>query len=75
MHRHVNAQLCEVRAGALRFFYEDGKQELIKAGECLFLAPDVPHEARAEEDSIVVDVFTPERADWAAGDDAYLRHK
>jgi hypothetical protein len=27
----------------------------------------------ALEDTLVMDVFSPPRADWIAGDDAYLR--
>jgi len=41
--------------------------------EALVIPPDVPHMVEALEDSLAVDLFSPPRADWIRGDDAYLR--
>jgi unsaturated pyranuronate lyase len=35
----------------------------------------VPHRAEALETTLDVDVFSPPRADWLDGSDAYLRQK
>jgi quercetin dioxygenase-like cupin family protein len=71
-HAHVNAQITNVFQGVLRFEME-GKSILVHAGETLFIPPNEPHEVFVDEDAVVLDIFTPERADWAAGADAYLR--
>ena len=71
-HSHVNLQVTNVLEGVLRFHME-GKKILVHAGETLFIPSNVPHEVFVDEDALVLDIFTPERADWAAGDDAYLR--
>ena len=39
----------------------------------LTIPPHLPHKAEALEDTLDVDVFTPPRADWLSGEDAYLR--
>ena len=44
-----------------------------RAGELLCIPPNAPHAVEALEDSIAIDVFSPARADWAAGDDSYFR--
>jgi quercetin dioxygenase-like cupin family protein len=71
-HSHINAQLSNVLSGSLTFKME-GKSLKISAGQSLTIEPNVPHEAIAEEDCEILDVFVPERADWIANDDAYLR--
>jgi len=43
------------------------------AGEVLHIPSNVPHEARALEDTLDVDVFDPPRQDWLDKTDAYLR--
>ena len=72
LHHHVNAQLSNILSGSLTFNME-GKSVIIRAGESLAIEPHVPHEATAEEDCDVLDIFIPERADWIANDDSYLR--
>ena len=47
----------------------------MKAGEVLAIPPHMPHEAWALEDTVDLDIFNPPRADWIAGDDAYLRQE
>jgi quercetin dioxygenase-like cupin family protein len=72
LHHHVNAQLSNVLSGCLTFNME-GKSFSMRGGESLTIEPHVPHEAIADEDCEIIDVFIPERADWIANDDAYLR--
>ena len=76
-HSHENEQLTYILQGALKFWIgEDGAQELIvRAGEVLVIPSNVPHKAEALEDTLDVDVFSPPRADWLDGSDAYLRQQ
>ncbi|HZR91293.1 MAG TPA: cupin domain-containing protein [Gaiellaceae bacterium] len=71
-HEHENEQIATVLAGRLRFAVGD-EELVVAAGESVPLAPNVPHEVEALEDSVVLDVFSPVREDWRRGDDAYLR--
>src|SRR5215470_6485102 len=71
-HSHPNEQLTFIAAGALKFWI-DGKEIVVSSGECLTIPPNMPHKAEALEDTVDFDVFTPPRADWMGGTDAYLR--
>lgn len=75
MHRHENEQMTYILEGALRFTLgEDrGREVVVRAGEVLHIPSNVPHEAVALEDTLDVDIFSPPRADWLDGTDAYLR--
>jgi len=71
-HSHPNEQLTFILQGALKFWI-DGKVIVVNAGECLTIPPNMPHKAEAMEDTVDFDVFSPPRADWMSGTDAYLR--
>ena len=71
-HSHANEQITMVERGALKCLV-DGREQIVRAGEALYLAPGEKHGVEALEDTECLDVFTPARADWIAGDDAYLR--
>jgi quercetin dioxygenase-like cupin family protein len=71
-HSHHHEQIATVERGALRFAI-DGGELVVRTGESLVIPPHVPHGVVALEDTIVVDVFSPAREDWLAGNDAYLR--
>ena len=49
------------------------EEQVVSAGESMFVPSGVPHEVEALADSVVLDVFSPVRDDWVRGDDAYLR--
>jgi quercetin dioxygenase-like cupin family protein len=72
-HSHENEQITYVLAGALRFTMGDGRVMTVGAGQVLVIPSNMPHRAEAVEDTVDLDVFTPPRADWIAGTDAYLR--
>lgn len=74
-HSHHNEQFTYILDGALRFrIGENGDEEIIvRTGEVLHIPSHVPHEAEALEDTLDLDVFSPPRADWLDGTDAYLR--
>ena len=76
-HSHENEQFTYILEGALQFRVgADGAEEVVvRAGEVLHLPAHVPHEARALEDTLDVDVFSPPREDWLKKTDAYLRKK
>lgn len=62
MHAHENEQFAIVLTGRLRFTlgHPGAEQTLtVSAGEVLHLPGNLPHAAFAEEDSIVLDVFSP----------------
>ena len=71
-HQHVNEQLAFVMEGSMKFAL-DGREIVLRAGESLWIPPNVPHSAEALEDTVDIDVFSPPRADWLAQQDAYLR--
>ena len=62
-HAHANEQVANVLEGRLRFVVGD-EEQVVEAGETLFLPANVPHEAEALADSLVLDVFSPVREDW-----------
>jgi unsaturated pyranuronate lyase len=72
VHSHINEQITLLEKGRLRFVIS-GEERILQAGEALQIPPNAPHEVEALEDSLAVDLFSPIRADWISGDDAYLR--
>ena len=72
-HSHANEQITYVLEGALRFALGDGQVIVVRSGEVLVIPPHLSHRVDALEDTLDLDVFTPPRADWIAGTDAYLR--
>ena len=74
-HHHENAQMSWIVEGCLRYTWPGGEPIDLRAGEVLVIPPNVPHGAEALEDTVVTDIFSPARADWASGDDSYLRGK
>jgi quercetin dioxygenase-like cupin family protein len=74
-HSHDNEQLTYILEGCLRFWLGDDEAEVVdvRAGEVLHIPPNVPHRAEALERTLDVDIFSPPRADWLSGSDAYLR--
>ena len=74
MHHHANDQITTVESGSVRFF-TDKEETILKAGDMVAVPPDVPHGNEALEDTIIVEIFSPVRQDWIAGDDSYLRRK
>jgi quercetin dioxygenase-like cupin family protein len=71
-HHHINEQVAFVVSGALKFVI-GGVEQIVRGGQCVVIPPDVPHGVEVLEDSDVIDTFSPQRADWIAGDDAYMR--
>lgn len=76
-HSHHNEQITYILSGALHFTIgADRSQEVIvREGEVLHIPSNVPHEARALEDTLDVDVFNPPRQDWLDKTDSYFQKK
>ena len=65
-HQHPNEQLGIVVSGSVRFRVGDEERELGPGGTWR-IPPNVPHEVTTgPEGAVVLDVFAPPRADWAA---------
>jgi quercetin dioxygenase-like cupin family protein len=75
LHAHENEQLTCVQGGLLRLVVGEGEAQTfeLRSGDVLVIPGNVPHSGEALEDTQVLDVFTPPRADWLQGTDAYLR--
>ncbi|MBX5497053.1 MAG: cupin domain-containing protein [Bryobacteraceae bacterium] len=71
-HSHPNEQISMVESGKLLFIMDDGER-LVEAGQVIVIPPNQPHRVEAVEDSVATDLFSPVRADWQNGNDAYLR--
>jgi quercetin dioxygenase-like cupin family protein len=63
LHHHVHEQVTMLESGAFRFVMQ-GETVVLRPGDVLRIASDVPHEAEALEDSVTVEVFVPAREDW-----------
>ena len=76
-HSHHNEQITYIISGALHFFIGANRERevIVRAGEVLHLPSNLPHEARALEDTLDVDIFNPPRQDWLDGTDTYFHRK
>jgi quercetin dioxygenase-like cupin family protein len=72
-HSHENEQITYILEGALKFVLGGEETVVVRSGELLVIPPNLKHSAEALEDTLDLDVFTPPRADWIDGSDAYLR--
>ena len=74
-HSHENEQITWVIEGRMRLTLGENGEQVVELGpgDVLHIPPNLPHEAVALEPTLDIDVFSPPRADWIAGDDAYLR--
>jgi quercetin dioxygenase-like cupin family protein len=76
-HSHDNEQFTYVLDGALHFWIgeDEAEEVVVRAGEILHIPSNVPHKAKALEDTLDLDVFTPIRQDWLDGTDTYFHRK
>lgn len=74
-HSHHNEQITYIVSGALHFRLGEklDREVTVRAGEVLHIPAHLPHEARALEDTLDVDIFSPPRADWLDGSDHYFQ--
>ncbi len=63
VHSHPHEQVSYIHSGVFEFEL-NGKRKKVVAGDSIYIASGVPHGVVALEDSIIVDVFTPQREDF-----------
>jgi quercetin dioxygenase-like cupin family protein len=68
-HRHVNEQIAFCVSGNLKLTV-NGVLHDLKPGQCAMIPGNVPHDARVEVDTIVIDTFAPPREDMLRQDAA-----
>lgn len=65
LHHHPHEQMIYLLSGQLKVYIGDGEQILEKGGT-IYFSPDVPHGVSKLEDSVWLDIFTPQREDFLA---------
>lgn len=63
LHSHVHEQVGYVVAGRFEFTLE-GKMTVLEPGDSYYVPSGAVHGAKALEDGILLDVFTPQREDF-----------
>lgn len=71
-HHHYSEQITTIVSGQLKMWIE-GREIVLRTGDVLCIPANLPHHTEALEDSVCLDVFSPPRTDWMAGQDSYLR--
>jgi quercetin dioxygenase-like cupin family protein len=66
LHHHSNEQITWITEGRAEVFSQ-GQRYVMTAGTLLIIPPNVPHEFLFAEDTIDIDIFTPQRQDWLDG--------
>jgi quercetin dioxygenase-like cupin family protein len=67
LHSHPHRQVTYVEKGVFEVEI-DGQKEILRAGDSFMVQGNVVHGAVALEDGILIDVFTPARADFLVTD-------
>lgn len=62
-HQHPHRQVSLVESGVFELTI-DGQKKILKKGDGYFVPPDVLHGCVCIEAGVLVDVFTPQRADF-----------
>ncbi len=62
-HNHPHEQTGMLLSGRM-IFTVDGTDQEVVPGDCWCIGSDVPHSARAVEDSVAVEMFSPVREDY-----------
>lgn len=65
MHSHYHSQVTYIVSGEFEFTV-DGEIKLVKAGDGLYIPPNVMHGTVCKKSGILIDVFTPIREDFMA---------
>ena len=65
-HSHPHEQIVVMVHGKLRLIVGE-EQTIMGSGDIVVIPPDVPHEAHALENTVVIDIFSPPREDFLNG--------
>jgi len=72
-HSHPHEQIVVMVKGKLRLLVGE-EEKIIESDDIVVIPPNMPHEAHALEDTVVIDIFSPPREDFLAGNQLdYLR--
>lgn len=63
IHTHPHEQISYVLSGSFEFDL-NGEKHIIKTGDSYYVEPNVPHGVIALENSVILDIFTPQREDF-----------
>jgi quercetin dioxygenase-like cupin family protein len=63
LHTHYHTQSSYIVSGKFEFNI-DGKSKVVEAGDGLYIAPDCPHGLTCLEEGVIIDCFSPMRADF-----------
>jgi quercetin dioxygenase-like cupin family protein len=66
-HDHPHEQIVMMVSGSLRLVVADAER-VLGPGEIVVIPPNVPHEAEALRDTVVIDIFSPPREDFLSGE-------
>lgn len=62
-HKHIHEQVSYIAGGSFEFIVE-GEKQVVRQGDSIYIPSNAGHGCRALEDSVIVDVFTPQREDF-----------
>jgi quercetin dioxygenase-like cupin family protein len=62
-HTHVHEQVGYILKGRFELTLA-GEESIVEAGDTYYVPPNVMHGVVALEDSVLLDVFTPQRQDF-----------
>jgi quercetin dioxygenase-like cupin family protein len=63
LHRHPHRQITYIQKGSFKVHIGDETQ-VLGVGDHYYIPADIPHGVEALEDAILIDMFTPARADF-----------
>ncbi|MCC8188791.1 MAG: cupin domain-containing protein [Bacteroides sp.] len=62
-HEHYHSQATFIVSGVFEF-HTDGEKRVVSAGDGIYFAPDVLHGCTCLEPGVLIDTFSPMRADF-----------
>ena len=65
-HSHPHEQIVVMVHGKLRLIVGD-VETVMENDDIVVIPPNLPHEAQALEDTVVIDIFSPPREDFLTG--------
>ncbi len=63
VHTHPHEQISYIISGSFEFELH-GEKTILVAGDSYYVEPEASHGAVALEDSVILDIFTPQREDF-----------
>jgi len=63
VHAHPHSQSTYVESGRFEVFI-DGAKQVLEAGDCFYVAPNLDHGAVCLEAGVLIDTFSPVREDF-----------